>query len=199
MPDKDRTSPECRTVEPDEADRALATILLAFGSDPAARWSYPDPRDYLRYFPDILRAFGGAAFTCGTAYQAGDFAGAALWLPPGVRGDEAGLESIFRASVPPERQDDLFRVFEGMASHHPKEPHWFLPLIGVDPRCQGKGLGSALMRHALERCDEDHLPAYLESSNPANIPLYERHGFVVLDKLQSGSSPTIVPMLRAAR
>ncbi len=74
-----------------------------------------------------------------------------------------------------------------------------LPLVGVDPRCRHQGYGSMLLRHTLAQCDRDHAPAYLESSNPANIPLYERHGFVALGAIQEGSSPTIVPMLRAAR
>jgi ribosomal protein S18 acetylase RimI-like enzyme len=86
-----------------------------------------------------------------------------------------------------------------MASYHPTEPHWYLPLIGVDPAYQGLGFGSALLRHALRQCDDDHVPAYLESSSPANIPLYERHGFVVLGTIQVGSSPPITPMLRVAR
>lgn len=63
----------------------------------------------------------------------------------------------------------------------------------------GRDQGSTLLRHALARCDRDHVPAYLESSNPANVPLYERHGFAVLDTIQVGSSPPIFPMLRSAR
>lgn len=36
------------------------------------------------------------------------------------------------------------------------------------------------------------MAAYLESSNPANVPLYEQHGFVVLGTIQVGSSPSII-------
>lgn len=127
------------------------------------------------------------------------FAGAALWLPPGVTPDEQALATIVRASVPAARHAEVFGVFEQMGRHHPHEPHWYLPLIGVDPLHQGRGLGSALLRHALRQCDRDHVPAYLESSNPANIPLYERHGFKVLATIQVGSSPPIRPMLRPVR
>ena len=59
--------------------------------------------------------------------------------------------------------------------------------------------GSALLRYALEQCDRDGMPAYLESSNPRNIPLYQRHGFEIIGTIQAGSSPTVVPMLRRAR
>jgi ribosomal protein S18 acetylase RimI-like enzyme len=190
---------ECTTISPADADSAIATIVLAFSTDPAARWTFPDAHDYLTYFPEIVRGLGGNAFARGTGYQVGGFAGAALWLPPDVHSDEEALGAVVQSSVAAERQAEVFAVFERMASYHPREPHWFLPLIAVDPRCQGQGYGSTLLRHTLAQCDRDHTPAYLESSNPANIPLYERHGFVALGTIQEGSSPTIVPMLRAAR
>ena len=88
------------------------------------------------------------------------------------------------------------QVMRQMESHHPREPHWYLPLIGIDPKHQGKGLGGALLDHALKICDRDGALAYLESSNPRNVPLYQRHGFEILGQIQFGSSPTLVPMLR---
>jgi ribosomal protein S18 acetylase RimI-like enzyme len=187
------------TVAPADADRAVAVIMLAFSADPAARWTYPDPHDYVTNFPAIARAFGGGAFAAGTAHRVGEFAGAALWLPPGVHPDDAAMGAAFERSVPSARLSELGAVFERMRSYHPREPHWYLPLIGVDPARQNRGHGSALLRHALAQCDRDRVPAYLESSNPANISLYERHGFVILDTIQIGSSPPITPMLRTAR
>jgi ribosomal protein S18 acetylase RimI-like enzyme len=86
-----------------------------------------------------------------------------------------------------------------MANYHPKEPHWYLPLLGVDPAHQNKGVGGALLRHVTDRCDRDGVAAYLESSNPRNIALYERHGFEILGRAQSGQSPVITPMLRRPR
>jgi GNAT superfamily N-acetyltransferase len=64
---------------------------------------------------------------------------------------------------------------------------------------QGKGVGSTLLAHELAQCDEQHLPACLESSNERNIPLYERFGCTVLTELGAGGSPGLWPMLRAAR
>jgi ribosomal protein S18 acetylase RimI-like enzyme len=86
-----------------------------------------------------------------------------------------------------------------MAGYHPPGPHWYLPLIGVDPIHQNKGRGDALLRNTLARCDRDHVAAYLESTNPANITLYQRHGFEIRGKIQIGSSPPLFPMLRPAR
>lgn len=105
--------------------------------------------------------------------------------------------ALLEANAAPEVRDDAMRVFEAMGSYHPDEPHWYLPLIGVDPAKQGRGHGAALMQFAAERADRERLPAYLESSNPRNIPLYQRFGFEILGTIQIGNSPPVTPMLRA--
>lgn len=182
-----------------EMDQAVATLCLAFSSDPAARWTYPDASTYISYFPRLVQAFGGRAFEHGTGHEVCGFRGVALWLRPGVHPDQETLGAIMQESMPADRFKEVSGVFERMAAYHPDEPHWYLPMIGVDPAHQGRGYGSALLQHSLMQCDKEKVAAYLESSNPANVPLYERHGFVTLGKIQVGSSPTIFPMLRAAR
>lgn len=182
-----------------DVERAVGVIVLAFSADPVARWVFPDAHDYLAHFPTGVRAFGGRAFAHGTGHHLTGFTGAALWLPPGVLPDEEALAEAITANVAEARQAEVFGVFERMGSYHPTGPHWYLPLIGVDPAHQRKGYGSVLLQHALSQCDRDHVAAYLESSNPANIPLYQRHGFGILDTIQVGSSPPIFPMLRHAR
>jgi len=186
-------------VAPADSARAIATIALAFASDPMMRWSFPDPARYMAVVPDFLRAFGGDCFKAGTADQVGDFAAAALWLQPGSKPDGEAMGAIIEANMPAERVQDGGGLIEQMERFHPKEPHWYLPLIGTDPAHQGNGYGSALLKHAMQRCDRDHMPAYLESSNPVNVPLYERFGFKVMGTIQSGSSPQLIPMLRPAR
>ena len=109
------------------------------------------------------------------------------------------MVALVEESLPKERHRTVFELFEKMGAGHPNEPHWYLPMIGVDTLQQNKGIGSALMRHALERCDEEDLPAYLESSNPRNISLYRRFGFEAIGKIRAGGSPPMVPMLRKPR
>ncbi|HEY7061026.1 MAG TPA: GNAT family N-acetyltransferase [Chloroflexota bacterium] len=193
------STPSVKTATAQDEERAIAALVLAFAADPSTRWAWPDPAQYLTYFPRFVRAFGGRAFEHGTAYRTEDGAGVALWLPPGVSPDEEAVGAVFAESVPGPEQAAVFAVLDQMAHYHPDEPHWYLPLIGVDPVRQGQGYGSALLQHALRRCDVEHLPAYLESSNPANVPLYQRHGFEVVGKIQAGTSPTFYPMVRKSR
>lgn len=187
------------TATRDDIDRCVAVIALAFSSDPAMRWMYPDSHQYVKYLPRFVRAFAGRAFEHGTAHIAGHGAATALWLPPGATPDDEALVALIEESVPPDERGPLFDTFERMAAFHPDEPHWHLPLIGTDPSRQRKGDGSALLRHTLEICDAQRLPAYLEATSEASVPLYQRHGFEVLGRIQSEGAPPIFPMLRGPR
>jgi GNAT superfamily N-acetyltransferase len=186
------------TTASDE-QHAIDVIVLAFSADPAARRMFPDPTQYLRHFPRFVKAFGGKAFEHGTAYHVGGFLGVTLWLPPDVHPDDEALAALIEETVAEPVRQEVFAVVEQMANYHPREPHWYLPLMGVDPIQQGKGLGSALMRHALIRCDRERKLAYLESSNSKNIPLYEREGFQRIGTIQAGTWSPLYPMVRTPR
>ncbi len=189
-------SPTVRVMAAADEASAVEIIVLAFAADPMARWTWPHAGQYLAAMPRMARAFGGKAFSNGSAFCTDGYAGTALWLPPGVEPDQEELGAVVESTVAPSLGPDMAAVFEQMAKYHPTEPHWYLPLIGVDPAHQGEGCGDTLMTYALTQCDRDHAPAYLESSNPRNIPFYRRHGFETLGEIQVGSSPTLVPMLR---
>ena len=182
----------------DEAS-TIGVLVRAFSADPVAQWLWHDPQQYYIHFPSFVRAFAGKAFTHGSAYYVNGFAATALWLPPNVHPNEEELISVVQRTVSKQIQKDFFRVFELMNAYHPSEPHWYLPLMGVHPLQQGKGFGSALLQHTLIQCDRDSKFVYLESSNPRNIPLYKRHDFELLGKIQAGTSPPILPMLRRPR
>lgn len=190
---------DVRSVTEAEQQAVVDVITLAFSSDPMARWALPQPATYMAVMPELVRAFGGNGFPHGTVHGLDGGFAAAMWLPPGVHPDAERMMSLVETHVPERTLPEMMQVFEQMDAYHPKEPHWYLPLIGVDPAWQGRGFGSALLRHALERCDRDELPAYLESSNPRNISLYQRHGFEIIGNIQVGSSPSLVPMLRRPR
>lgn len=188
--------PEVKCAGANIQATVISTIVLGFAADPMARWAWPDSSEYLRIMPQFVMAFGGRAFEHGTAYITEGTRAAALWLPPGVEPDEAAMGAVMGGAPRPEIAEDIGHVLQRMAEHHPHEPHWYLPLIAADPNWIGQGLGTLLMKHALRRCDEEGVAAYLESSNPRNIPFYERHGFRIVGEIQHGSSPTMTPMLR---
>jgi hypothetical protein len=190
------TSASVEVIKSADRRRGVATLTLAFAADPIMRWAWPDAYQYATYWPRIAEAYGGRAFDYGTAHVLENFAAVALWLPPGVESDEATFGELMAESCGDQILRDLNAVIEQMAQLHPAGEHWFLPLIGVDSVAQGRGLGSALLRHGLAACDRDGLPAYLEATSPRNRALYELHGFRVVEVIQAGSSPPLWAMLR---
>lgn len=183
---------------PVERDPVMDILTLAFSGDPAVRYLFPTSAAYLAHFPRLATAMAGSALAAGTAYAAGGQA-AALWLAPGVGPDSEAIFAIIGEAVAPERLEVLAELGALMGEHHPTEPHWYLSMLGVDPSRQGQGLGAALLKEGLRRCDADGLPAYLESSSPKNVPLYERHGFEVTGLIKPGDHPGLIPMYRPAR
>jgi ribosomal protein S18 acetylase RimI-like enzyme len=193
---------------------ALAKALgRAFYDDPVMRWMLPDDelrrRKLHRLFASITRyhhlSRGGVEVA--TAASPGGIGAAALWDPPGQwqtsRIDEfraiPGLFLAFGASL---RRG--LEVTELMKEAHPEEPHWYLAVIGSDPSVRSKGFGQALMRSRLDRCDAEHAPAYLESSNPDNVPYYQRFGFEATGEIKLPSrdgvaGASLVPMWRPPR
>ncbi|WP_298017112.1 N-acetyltransferase [uncultured Parasphingopyxis sp.] len=187
------------TAAADARDAALSTITLGFASDPFMRWLWPDGETYLKAMQSFIPAYGGKAFGEGTAIATTGCHAAALWLPPGVETDDEAMEEIILGTIDPGIGAAMGAVMEEAEHHHPDEPIWYLTMIAADPAHINRGLGGALMRHMLERIDAAGETAYLESSNPKNISLYQRHGFEIVAEISHGGSPVLTPMIRRGR
>jgi ribosomal protein S18 acetylase RimI-like enzyme len=188
-----------RSATEAERQKVVAVITLSFASDPLARWSLPDVARYLMVMPEWTAAYAGNGLAHGATFVVDGLEGAAMWLPPGVEPDTERMMQIVEANAEGEQATELIGILEQMSAFHPQQPCWYLPMIGVDPVLQGRGFGALLMRHATMRCDAEGAVAYLESSNPRNIPLYLRHGFEIVGTVQVGTSPTVTPMVRRPR
>lgn len=175
---------------------SLATLTLAFDQDPVIRWLFPSPQRYLTGFPAMAALLGAPAFEAGTVALAAGDVGAALWVAPGAEGDDEAVVGLMVETIDRDRQATAFEFLEQVEAHHPTGPHWYLPFVGVDPRHQGEGVGSHLLRVGTERADREGLGCYLEASSPRNRALYERHGFVVTGEVRAGDSAPLWPMWR---
>ncbi len=125
--------------------------------------------------------------------------GAAMWLPP-ARDDPARVDlgtSVALATVLGMRLFAMRRLALALAAYRPTEPHWYLGTIGIEPRRQRQGLGTALLTPVLERCDAEREIAYLECSRAENLAFYARLGFRVTDQVAVAfGGPTLWLMVR---
>jgi GNAT superfamily N-acetyltransferase len=182
------TGLEIRVAGRGDAAETAQILARAFCDDPMFGWIFPAEgsryRRLRRYFVTELHHRSLRHGAVEVARVDGRVAGAAMWFPPrGSIGSEvSALPGYLRASG--RRFVIAAQVQTVMSREHPREqPHWYLGCIGVDPIRQGTGIGAALLRSRLRRCDEDGLPVYLESSNPENVPLYQHFGFHVTGAL----------------
>ncbi len=187
---------------------ALArTLARAFHDDPVFTWLQPDSGRRAAALPVFFAAMARHHFLAGggveVATSDAGVAAVAMWDPPGhwqpgPREQIALAPAMIRAFRG--RIGAALALGEEMKANHPEEPHWYLAMIGSDPQVRGGGYGAALMRSRLERCDAEGAPAYLESSNPDNLPYYLRFGFEVTGEIAvPGGGPLMWPMWRQPR
>lgn len=182
---------------------SLARVLArAFSDDPVTSWLLPDERTRELRSQGLFRAALETHVRDDSVYTTPDRRGAAIWAPPGRwRPGPRDLWPGLRWGLPAIRGRlvDGMRFLRAVERVHPQEPHWYLAVLGTEPEHQGQGLGSAVMAPVLQRCDDECLPAYLESSKERNIPFYRRHGFEVTEEIRIPGAPVLWAMWREPR
>jgi ribosomal protein S18 acetylase RimI-like enzyme len=170
------------------------TLAAAFFDDPVFSYCYPDARARRALLPRWFEIVTGATLPHGGLYTTDDVVAGAVWLPPGAEDDDQMAAAL--GEISGREAETLFGIFERMEAQHPHDPHHYLFLLGTRPPWQRRGIGSALMRPVLERCDRDAMPAYLEATSEANRGLYLRHGFEVIGEIKLPGGPSMWPMWR---
>lgn len=196
-----REAAAVRKATAEELPRLAAVLARAFYDDPPVAWAVPDDA---RRMQIMERGFGlylrKLWFPQDQCYTTEAVAGAAVWELPDQW--KVGIMQQLRllpamAAIYGRFLPRLMRAITALESNHPQERHYYLPFIGVEPEWRGKGIGAALMRPILDRCDQQGTPAYLEATTPRNRALYERHDFKVTEEFTLGKgSPPLWRMWR---
>ena len=183
---------------------ALSLALArAFHEDPILSWACTNDRrrpDYgRRFFASRLRNLLPHA----DVWTTDALEGAALWAPPDewrVSWRETlGLLPAVRSGGALHRLPVVLTGLTRVELRHPREPHMYLSVLGTDPPAQGRGVASALLAPVLRQCDEDGVPAFLETGRERNVAFYARHGFRVTDELDLTRGPRVWLMWRDPR
>jgi GNAT superfamily N-acetyltransferase len=195
-------SPESpRVVGPEQVETVVDILVDAFYGDPLWSWALPDPERRRDQHRVLWRATVEGAIRYPWVWVTDGASATSVWIPPGGSEFSDEQSADFGPAMREQLGSDAVRVletFDALEHAHPHDvPHFYLSLLGTDPRQRGQGHGLGLLAHNLARIDEIGAPAYLESSNPANVPLYERHGFTVLSWFAPpGGGPEVAGMWR---
>jgi GNAT superfamily N-acetyltransferase len=190
-----------RRAEPADAPALTRMLVRAYMDDPVAIWICRSPAARARMLEAMYSARLRQLLACDAVWTNAEHSSAAVWTPPayqhsGIRPDGVLLRRLLSPRMLV-RAPLLALGLGTMQRRHPREPpHWYLVLLGTDPDARGSGLGSAMLRPVLERCDAEGVGAYLESSKPRNLDFYARLGFQTAGELQLPRGPKMWPMWR---
>lgn len=196
---------EVRRAAPDDVERLKGVLARAFDDDPFLNWFIrQDDKRAQRLERAMEVALTKMSNGMNETWTGAQFEGGALWRRPG----EVKMSALQSLVLTPPfasvtgwsglgRFINAMNQFEKKHEHYAPGEHYYLFVLGVEPSLQGRGIGGQLMKPVLDRADAEGRPCYLESSNPRNVPFYERHGFRVMEQLKAHpTAPLVACMLR---
>lgn len=186
----------------DDIKPMAAALARAFDDDPVMAWAFGRGPRRLRRLRRFFTHEARRHRLHGEVLTTDGQEGAAYWDPPERWRVTWGQFLKQVPALAPMLGPRLPRVLRGLQvieDAHPRQPHWYLAVLGTDPPLQGKGVGARLLQPVLDRCDAQGLGAYLESSKEANLAYYARFGFTVTGEITLPHGPPLWPMWREPR
>lgn len=195
---------DVRVVTAGDLDVAAALLARGFYDDPLWAWAFPSETERHAQQQVFWRFCVEEAIRYPWTFLAADDRTTTCWIPPsGSELSEQGAEQfeLLLRDLLGDGAVPVLALFETLDAHHPHdEPHFYLSLFATDPEARGNAFGQSLLRHNLEQIDLLKASAYLESSNPRNIAMYERHGFAVVQRVAGPAGcPDFAGLWRDAR
>jgi len=194
-----------RVAEAADLETVTEIISLAFAEDPVWRRVLRQSSGQPGELADFWRFWILGALRYPWVWLWDEGQAAAVWIPPGGTEMSVDQDEAFRELATSRLGHDgaayLAQVTEEFDANHPSgEPHFYLSLLATHPAHRGHGVGIALLADNLARIDQEAMPAYLESSNPANDQRYQRLGFRPVGEFAlPDNGPIVTTMWRAAR
>jgi GNAT superfamily N-acetyltransferase len=192
------TSVRVRHARRDDFGRLAEMLARAFYDDPVTSWFYPDHERRMRHARRFFVIRQRQLADQELIFTTPELSGAALWTGPG-RWREDLRQSLMMLPMLPVLLPRIVRSTHGVREierRHPVGLHYYLSVLGTEPRQQGEGIGSALLGPVLRRCDAEGVGAYLESSKESNVDFYARHGFAVTERIELPDGPPLWLMWR---
>jgi len=195
-----------RKARHDDLDALIKVLGRAYDQEPFLDWLAVQDQKRTqrieRFFEISLRDYP-STMKYDHVFTTEQLNACAIWYPPEPRDSWKAplLRSLilmpkFISIHGIRKLPSVWRGLEIANKHHLKEPHYYLFVVGVDPVYQGKGIGSLLIRHGLQRCNERGMPAYLETAEEELVGYYEKHAFKVTQEfLIPRAGPTVWCMI----
>jgi ribosomal protein S18 acetylase RimI-like enzyme len=171
-----------RAATHDDIDGVVECLTEAFRDDPVWGVALARPDGSTSHHEVFWRAYVQGALRYSTVFTTDDVSAVSVWIPPGGTElsdeQETDVVRFVEETLEPASARAMFELWGRFEANHPNaERHAYLSLLATHPDHRGRGVGQQLLAERLERLDADGIPAFLESTNPANDHRYERAGF----------------------
>jgi GNAT superfamily N-acetyltransferase len=193
-----------RQTTENDCESLLDTLTGAFADDPVwGAWAFPRRDVAQDQRRALFRLWLTSALDHRCVLATAELEAVAVWYPhDATRSSQEDLRAL--AAMASSLGDQAQTFLEGCAlleaSHPQDRPHFYLCLLATRLDARGQGCGRRLLEGSLELLDAARMPAYLESTNPRNLQLYERLGFECVGSvLLPGNGPKIDLMWREPR
>ncbi|MFX1551932.1 MAG: GNAT family N-acetyltransferase [Promethearchaeota archaeon] len=172
--------------------RASKVLSRAFQNDPVLRWQISEANERLTKVIYIFEITLRIGIKYGEVYGTSEnLEGIAIWYPPRnvnfpylsylMKG---GFKLPFKFGLKNAKKITFIKaVNDSMRNIYMKVPYWYFGLIGVDPKFQGQGFASRLIKPMLKCIDNEGLPIYLETTLERNLNFFEYFGFNKLEEI----------------
>ena len=197
--------PACRVATLDDLPAVTSVMATAFANDPAwGAYSFPDDEHRAEQLAAFWEPQLRAAMRFPWLLVTPGCEAAAVWIPPGepelTPEQEQSVVGLTERLLGREQAAVVMDIFDRLESEHPHDPpHYYLSLLGTHDRHRGRGIGMGLLAASLDLIDAEGMPAYLESTNPANNQRYMRHGFEPAGTVELANGHVVTTMWREAR
>ena len=194
-----RFVPEVRRAKLEDVPFLAPSLASAFVNDPVSSFLIPNAarREAILgefFVVQLTRTY----LPRGEVYTADNCVGASMWLPPRSALPRLRDQLVYlRVALAAGGWRRTRRLSVTLQRLRPATEHYYLGTIGIAPAHQRHGLGGALLRPVLARCDAQRLGAYLESSTEGNTHFYAQLGFRVTGEIAApGGGPRLWLMWR---
>ncbi len=176
-------------LSPGQKGDAAMVLTRAFHHDPLYVRLIPKEPERVQCLTWLWEAVIHTSLVLGEVYTTPMLHGVACWLAPGQtdmniwRALQSGLalpRAVMRFRPPTRKRmmDAVSQIDDARRTlMHGK--YWYLWALGVEPGCQGQGIGRALLQPILTCADQGGLPCFLETETERNVTFYTKHGFHV--------------------
>ena len=183
-------------IASDRLDEAAGVLARAFEHDPLIPYTYGE-----RLAPDDARLLAffhlGCLIRTETGWplygveRDGSLLGVACITSPGEVEWPASLNEAYRhtnALMGTEATARFEAYAETAEAFRPREPHYYLGVIGIEPTAQGTGLARLMLDvlHAWSAADAGSAGVGLDTTKPENVALYEHFGYEVVGQRRLG-------------